>query len=243
MGLLEDLIDRLRKKQEKPIKERIVEKIITKPVDVSHVTLEKILESENSLIAIPITNFYGTDLNFFVNTNEYFKFKVQKHRNIPIKDFVNFVTYSHPKIKEIAQFVVESTKTKNPAQTLLDFTHRFIYNNKIEQISDYVRYPIETLVERNGDCEDLCILAAALMKSIAIDVALIHLPNPYKQKPGHIALGVCGNFEGVYCLYKGKKYFYAESTGTDWLSKPADWKIGQVPEEYKNSKVRVYVVP
>ncbi|MDI6888114.1 MAG: hypothetical protein QMC78_00245 [Methanocellales archaeon] len=86
---------------------------------------------------------------------------------------------------------------------------------------EYPRYPIETLVDMTGDCEDTSILAAALLDMIGYDIVLIELPN-------HMALGIAGGeeFYGTYYLDNGTEYFYAETTG-------AGWEIGVIPDEHK----------
>ncbi|MBI5065793.1 hypothetical protein HZA97_06150 [Candidatus Woesearchaeota archaeon] len=214
----------------------------TKPVDVSNVTLDSLISSESSYLAVPLSDFYGLKWKFFIPTNDYLKFKVQKHKNIPIKDFVYFVTYNHPEIKKIADHLVKNIKG-DPAQIFLDFVHSLvIYDVTIEKESDYVRYPLETLVERNGDCEDFSILAAALMKSAGVDVALIYIPKENNEN-AHMALGICGNYSGTYYEFNEKKYYFAEAAGTEWLNGPSKWRIGEMPEKYKKIKVNLYVVP
>jgi hypothetical protein len=85
---------------------------------------------------------------------------------------------------------------------------------------DYARYPIETLVDNKGDCEDTAILTAALLKEMRYDVVLIRLPE-------HVAVGItcsgCSKFPSYE--YKGKNYYYIETTGENW-------EIGQMPPEY-----------
>lgn len=94
-------------------------------------------------------------------------------------------------------------------------------------LGDYPRYPIETLVDGSGDCEDTAILTAALLKEMNYDVVLI---NP----PGHMAIGItCSKCSGTPYTYNGKKYYYLETTG-------CNWKVGQIPDEYKNQDVNIY---
>jgi len=97
--------------------------------------------------------------------------------------------------------------------------------------TEYPRYPVETLAEGVGDCEDFAILAAAVLKCMGYDVALLFVPN-------HCALGVAGveGLPGVYASYEGRRYYYCEMTGKGW-------EIGQTPPEYDKSKVEVFPVP
>ena len=86
---------------------------------------------------------------------------------------------------------------------------------------DFRRYAVETLIEGGGDCEDTTILAAAILRGLGESVALIFTP-------GHIALGVSGNFTGTSVNYQGTKYFYCETTG-------AGWTVGVMPSAAGNT--------
>ena len=87
--------------------------------------------------------------------------------------------------------------------------------------TDYPQYPIESLVEAQGDCEDHAILAAALLKRMGLDVALLF-------GAGHAALGVAGadGLPGQYVEdpQTGVRYFYGETSSEGWT-------MGEVPSE------------
>lgn len=96
---------------------------------------------------------------------------------------------------------------------------------------DYPRYPVETLEDGKGDCEDTAILAATLIREMGYGAALIFLP-------GHCAVGVKGNetVAGSYYEVNGTRYYYLETTAKGW-------PIGVIPEDYKNSKALVLPLP
>jgi hypothetical protein len=93
---------------------------------------------------------------------------------------------------------------------------------------EYPRYPVETLVDKGGDCEDTSILLASLIDKMGYGVVLIELPD-------HCAVGVKGgeNVYGTYWEYEGSKYYYIETTDKGW-------EIGQLPEEYENTSADIY---
>lgn len=91
--------------------------------------------------------------------------------------------------------------------------------------ADFYRFPVETLIDGGGDCEDLTILVCSILKGLGFDLILI---NP----PGHIAFGIKGDFSGGYYEYNGNKYFYCETTDIGW-------KIGAIPEVYSNKSVEI----
>ena len=90
---------------------------------------------------------------------------------------------------------------------------------------EFIAYSYETLVSGGGDCEDTTILASAVLVGLGYEVVLL---NP----PGHLALGVAGDYAGSYVEHNGARYFYCESTGVGW-------RVGEVPDEYLGQPTRV----
>lgn len=94
---------------------------------------------------------------------------------------------------------------------------------------EYPRYPIETLVNNGGDCEDTSILTAALLKEMNYDVVLLLYPK-------HMAIGVtCNGCHGTSFTYNDKKYFYLETTS-------GGWKVGQVPSNLQGQTAKIYPI-
>ena len=106
---------------------------------------------------------------------------------------------------------------------------RYEYDLKSKQEKDYVRYPLETLVDGEGDCEDMVILAASILYEMGYGVLLVSLPE-------HLALAVqCSEFfPGTYYEYEGERYYYLEMTGEGW-------DLGQIPAQYKG--VKAHLIP
>ncbi len=92
---------------------------------------------------------------------------------------------------------------------------------------EYPKYPLETLVDQGGDCEDTSILLASLLREMGYGVVLIAFQD-------HMGVGVKGdgNLPGYYWEHQGERYYYVETTGKGW-------PIGVVPEQYRNSKAMV----
>ena len=88
---------------------------------------------------------------------------------------------------------------------------------------EFRRYAVETLIEGGGDCEDTTILVAAILRGLGEKIALIFTP-------GHIALGVSGDFTGSSLTYDGIKYFYCETTGTGWTVGTLPASVGKTVE-------------
>ncbi|MFZ5633587.1 MAG: stalk domain-containing protein [Bacillota bacterium] len=96
---------------------------------------------------------------------------------------------------------------------------------------EYPKYPVETLLERGGDCEDSAILTAVLLRKLGFGSALLFLPEEH-----HVAAGILASKDayGTYYRYEGKRYLYIETTNSGW-------RIGQLPMSIK--KANAYVIP
>jgi hypothetical protein len=90
-----------------------------------------------------------------------------------------------------------------------------------KQKEEYPRYPLETLWDGVGDCEDSSILAAAILDATGYDTVLLQFGN-------HMAVGVAetksDEFSGDGYIYNEKKYYYLETTG-------AGYEVGVLPKE------------
>ncbi|MFN3383284.1 MAG: hypothetical protein ACK401_00125 [Archaeoglobaceae archaeon] len=163
---------------------------------------------------------------------EYYKNKPR----LPTRDYSVYVTdpYDDEVMKQLVEVFRNSSKREgfNDWETInfvISFVQSLPYtaDNVTTPFDEYPRYPIETLVDNGGDCEDTSILTAELLSKLGYDVVLILLPN-------HMAVGVtCSNCYGTYYEYKGVKYFYLETTGEGW-------KIGEIPKEYENVGAIIY---
>ncbi len=95
---------------------------------------------------------------------------------------------------------------------------------------EWPKYPVETIADGGGDCEDTSILVAALLNYIGYDVVLFELET-------HMAVGVwCTNCDGSYVEHNGKQYYYLETTGEGW-------NIGEFPSDFENEYIIVREIP
>lgn len=92
--------------------------------------------------------------------------------------------------------------------------------------TEYPKFPIETIYDSGGDCEDTAILLCGFLKSMGYGSALIRFDD-------HCAVGVLGdNLDGTYFEVNGKRYYYVETTSYGW-------RIGQIPDEYAQKSAQV----
>lgn len=93
----------------------------------------------------------------------------------------------------------------------------------------YPKYPIETLVHGQGDCEDGSILLAALLNELEYDTVLLLLPEAR-----HMIVGVADvAVTGASVTYNDSEYFTIETT-------QVGWKIGELSPKCQNSSVIVH---
>jgi predicted transglutaminase-like cysteine proteinase len=169
----------------------------------------------------------GIRLNLDRRRYEYF-------RRLPRKNGM-WNHYAEVEMPEVRDLAVEFQKlyaerhwsTFNQAYNVLKFVQSCIrYSSDAETTghADWARYPIETLMEENGDCEDVAILCAAIIARMGLSVALILYPN-------HMAFGVAGaeHLKGEYVKDPRDErcYFYGEATGDGW-------HLGQIPPAYRD---------
>ncbi len=103
-------------------------------------------------------------------------------------------------------------------------------DNVTASVDEYPRYPVETLFDREGDCEDTSILLAAILTEMGYDVALLLF-----EEFDHIGLGINYPLEyGNSWIYEGKRYWYLDTTGGR--------SIGWCPDEYAQTSAYVYPV-
>ncbi len=136
-----------------------------------------------------------------------------------------------PEIRTLAMefqrlHAAQKWSTYNQALDVLMFVQNCIpyaYDEDTTGYSEWPRYPIESLMDLHGDCEDVAILCAAVIARLGFQVVLLHYP-------GHIAFGVAGadHLVGEYVMdpKTGKRYFYGEATGKGW-------HLGKIPPKYR----------
>ena len=166
--------------------------------------------------------------------NSYKDFAVEKRRN-----YGRMITTRDDTLVEAAgEFHNASRRKGYDGEKEVSFVLSFIQS--LDYTSDkvttgydeYPRFPLETLADRGGDCEDTSILFATLIILLEYDAVLFLIPGTVDE-PGHMAVGVAGSdLSGTNVIHNGKEYYYAETTGSDW-------GIGDIPPEYLDAVVTV----
>lgn len=122
----------------------------------------------------------------------------------------------------------EALKRGFDAEEEVGFAASFVQSLRyMEEDEEYPRYPVETLVDGGGDCEDTSILAAALLQAMGYDVVLLNFSATTPDGAGHMAVGVSlPPVPGGYSYdFEGKDYYYLETTTVS--------EVGDIPSEYR----------
>ena len=99
---------------------------------------------------------------------------------------------------------------------------------------EYWKFPLETLYDHGGDCEDTSILLASLTEAMGYDASLLLFP-------GHMATGI--HIDGDYPDLDGfylrsdpdTVYYYCETTSTGYM-------VGQIPSSVDTSDTTMVVI-
>lgn len=152
---------------------------------------------------------------------------------------IKFVTYEDKYIVALADAFEEKYASQGVA-VLLDHVLRFTQYVPYQLDSEYMgqeeywKFPVETLFEGGGDCEDTAFLFCAVVKALGFDTAALMFE-------GHMAAAV--TFDGqpsgpsVFVGANGSKYLYCETTAYGY-------DIGDCPRGYgPDNCLVVMVVP
>lgn len=156
----------------------------------------------------------------------------------PVADYSIYVTHPLDDIfcEELASRLSEEAGNRDfDSLETLQFAAAFVQDLAyLSEVEEYPKYPIETLVDKGGDCEDTAILMAALLHAMGYDAVLVNLSSPYPGEPGHMAVGVAfpGLSQGTMFTYENIDYYYLETTCVS--------KLGYMPEDYVDHSVSIY---
>ncbi|HIH29415.1 MAG TPA: transglutaminase domain-containing protein [Thermoplasmata archaeon] len=159
------------------------------------------------------------------------------YKNLDRFDLVDYAAYVFdPYDDQYIQFLVDQILQLRELGTdveKINFVASFVQSIEYKnddpdnESYEYPRYPIETLHDKQGDCEDKAILTAALLQSLGYNVSLLRLPK-------HMAVGVRLNETIPSYSYYIDQYYFLETT-------TLHMNVGKIPEEYEGlTNVTVY---
>jgi hypothetical protein len=189
----------------------------------------------------PETGNYESSYTFTVQ-NGYYQSDHTLFVSLPpsLKDYYHGKSHVINNEKDYAKFITPNA-VRSIADNIRNITRNTPYDDEefanavlmIVREIPYFRspgkYPIETIVDNQADCEGLSILAASIMKAGGLDVVLLLYEG---MTPSHMNVGVSLEHMPVSHSwwmapsgidYNNKTYWIAETTSL------ADWTVGNRP--------------
>ncbi len=164
-------------------------------------------------------------------TDALYEYYASRNHNLPLDEIAEFVTPNA--LEPVADNLWDIYYNEEDfANGVLMILHQIPY-----QETD-PKYPIETIVQNQGDCDTFSYMAASIMKAGGLDVVLL-----YYETKSHMNVGVHlsqlpqdTRSTVYYYSYQGKNYYVAECTGGNWES---GWRVGEGPEEFQGVSARI----
>lgn len=156
-------------------------------------------------------------------------------------DVYSYVTVNDPIMQTLIVTLSEKTSGMSDlerANCVLKLVQsiEYKYDDDTRGQSDWFKYPIETLWDMNGDCEDHAILYATLMEGLGYDTVLFYVycyDSNGTLTAAHLATGLdVSGGSGKSLTYNGTEYYYCEATaivGESWINQAS---VGYVPSGY-----------
>lgn len=175
------------------------------------------------------SNRYELTVSVTSSLYEYYR---SKDHNLYALDFAKFVTpYA---LKPIAESLWSIYSDEEDfANGVLMIVHQIPYEESAPQ-----KYPVETIVQDEGDCDLFSFVAASIMMAGGLDVVLF-----YYEAEKHMSVGVYlsdtpddARSAVYYFNYDGKPYYLAETTGGGWEK---GWRVGECPDELKEASAQI----
>ena len=165
-------------------------------------------------------------------TSSLYEYYRSKDHNTYSYDFAKFVTPDSLKPVSDDLWSIYSND-EDFANGVLMIVHQIPY---VE--SGPPKYPVETIVENEGDCDLFSFIAASIMKAGGLDVVLL-----LYETQSHMNVGVHLSEEPndarsavYYYTHDGKRYYVAECTGDDWRH---GWRVGECPDILQEASARI----
>ena len=149
---------------------------------------------------------------FGISEDWYWYYKDRPRTDYRYQDS-RFVTFRDPVIVTIANDIVDTSISTGDSCRFcvaIDFVESMLYQHDIDYIKqpDYPKYPIETIRDERGDCEDTSFLMASILKALGLDTILLVYSD-------HMAVGFASSTcPGNSYNYKGARYCFLETTST-----------------------------
>lgn len=131
---------------------------------------------------------------------------------------------------ELARLAEEKNLSdRDLVDSVIDFVQSTVYQEDLEFINkeEYPKFPMETLIDKAGDCEDTSVLLSSLLHELGYGTALVEFDD-------HMGVAIKGDdsIDGFYYLFEGERYYYIETTDDGW-------EVGEIDDSLKDKTARL----
>ena len=170
--------------------------------------------------------YYSVDFILNEGTYNHFKYKY-KYCCYDDEDYLRYVDTETAYIDEVAQILnteaIDNGFTSDFAKAdfILSFVGSIPYALDPDDDFDHPKFPIETLWENEGDCEDSSALYASIMESLGYRTVLVLLEAKaysFDSWGYHAMVGIyIPGHSGDYFTLEGDWRNYYQAETTDWI--------------------------
>jgi hypothetical protein len=156
----------------------------------------------------------------------------KNHVSASSNDFAKFVTpYALQPIADRLWDIYDNEEDFTNGALMV--SHQITY---IETLP--AKYPAETIVDGQGDCDLFSYIVASIIKAGGLDVVLLYYEEQTHMNIGvHLSNAPQDARDSIYYVTnEGIKYYVAESTGGNWRD---GWRVGECPTELKQVSAKV----
>ncbi len=172
------------------------------------------------------------ELNVSVSSSLYYYYVDKDHTLRSRLDLGKFVTpYALEPIADTLWTLYNDEE--DFANGVLMIVHQIPYEASAPQ-----KYPAETIVANEGDCDLFSFVAASVMVAGGLDVVLL-----FYDSEDHMNIGVNlshapedARSAVTYFTYDGRRYYMAETTGGAWET---GWRVGECPESFEGASAQI----
>jgi hypothetical protein len=171
--------------------------------------------------------------SFNVSVSEYEECRSLVRNDQMPADYSKYVTDGSPEVVGVADYLAAEAHAANMTDyetvwLALSFVHATTYVSDLESTGyeDYARYPVETLVDGVGDCEDTAALFTSIVRAMGYDAVMLYIYAIFGASSNHMGavIGGISMPQGSYSIqYGGESYYFCETT-------PGNWAPGDLPQ-------------
>lgn len=222
------------------------------PDDTVPLTMSWFFRREPGVLGSPATSY---QIQVRASKARYEVLRLKDHTVKLTSDYGRFVRDGlTPEVDEATQQLRRITE-RDQLHTISEINNvlalaqafRYVLDHEDKGVPEYPKYPLETMMEGRGDCEDHAIVAAACLVRLGYDVRLVSLE--YGAGPGHMALAIAGADElpDAFALrdpISGRRFYYCEAT-TDAGSRDPHaiaFRMGEIPERDRQAKMELITI-